>query len=263
MRRATILLAAVAVMVSLAAGMALAQKNISCAMQEGKVCLGTNRSDNITGTNRADTIKARGGKNDTVTARGGNDKVFGQSGPDFLDGGPGNDTLNAGLNVSGQLEGVAGGAGNDTLVESAGPDRFIFGPDWGNDQISGDGDQISFDNDDVCFACGIGSLTSGVTINLATGQAFETAGGSTGPNTVTWTPGIIEYAVGSAAGDTITGSTRSNVVNGQLGADTINVSGGNDFVNCGGDSATDTVTRDTGDLIIGDSCNGDTITTVP
>ncbi len=59
MRRATIMLTAVSVMDFLDAGIALA-KNISCARQDGGVCVGTNNSDFITGTKRADTIKARG-----------------------------------------------------------------------------------------------------------------------------------------------------------------------------------------------------------
>jgi hypothetical protein len=272
MRRAMIMLTVVAVMVFVAGGIALA-KNISCARQDGNVCLGTNNMDNITGTNRADTIKARGG-NDTVTARGGRDKVFGQNGGDVLEGGPGNDTLNAGPNTPSVLEGVGGGEGDDTLVESTGPDRFFFGVDWGQDQITGNGDQMPLrDNDDVCFVCSGGpSPSNPLTINLATGQAFETAAGSTGANTVTWTAGIIENATGGNGGDTIMGSSVSNIVNGFAGADNINVSGdpssASDTVDCGGgpsgDGATDTVTKDSGDFLTPTgSCASDTIINVP
>jgi hypothetical protein len=194
-------------------------------------------------------------------ARGGKDKAFGQDGADGLDGGPGNDTLNGGPNPStgSNAEFLLGGVGDDMLVESAGPDRYLFGPEWGQDQITGDGDLVPADNDDVCFACGTGTFTSGVSINLALGTATE------GTNTVTWTPGIIEYATGSAASDTIVDSSRSNVVSGHTGADNINVSGdgGNDIVNCGSDLVVDTVTKDQADQLQGNSCQGDTINNVP
>ena len=265
MRRATLLFTAVVVVILLAGGVALA-KNISCARQDGRVCVGTNNADVITGTNKRETIKARGG-DDQVSARGGNDKVFGQDGSDVLDGGPGDDTLDAGPSNPGQLEGVGGGEGNDTLVESAGPDRFFFGVDWGHDQITGDGDVLpARDNDDVCFVCSGGPSTSTpLTIDLASGQAFETAAGSaTSPNTVTWTAGIIEDATGGIGGDNITGSSVPNRVNGYLGADTINVADGNggDIVDCGAnDGVTDTVTKDTGDTTL--NCASDTVTNVP
>ena len=60
---------------------------------------------------------------------------------------------------------------------------------------------------------------------------------------------------GSEGGDTI-----------NVSGDTINVSGdgGNDTVGCGGnDEDTDTVTKDAGDSILGNLCDGDTIINVP
>jgi hypothetical protein len=265
MRRAIIVLTAVAVMVCLAGGIALA-KNIKCPTKRGThLCVGTNNPDTITGTNKMDKIRARGG-DDQVTARGGNDKVSGGDGGDIIDGGPGNDTLNGGSNATGTLEGVGGGAGDDTLVESAGPDRYFFGADWGQDQITGDGDPLpGHDNDDVCFVCS-GGLSPSVplTINLSTGSATD------GTNTVTWTAGIIEDATGGNGGDIITGSSVSNTVNGFAGADTIDVSndptGAADTVNCGGsppngDGVTDTVTKNSGDQTM--NCESDNVTNAP
>jgi len=62
-------------MVCLAGSIALA-KNINCARQDGRVCVGTNKGDCITGTNKSERIRTLGG-NDTVLARGGKDKVSG------------------------------------------------------------------------------------------------------------------------------------------------------------------------------------------
>lgn len=263
MRRTAILAGAMAMLIFLVGGVALA-KNISCPNRDNGLCLGTNGDDTLTGTNRADTIKARGGF-DTVNARGGKDRVSGGDRGDLLEGGTGNDTLNGGANLDNELEGLIGGPGNDTLVESAGPDRHVFGAGWGRDQITGGaGTQPSF-NDDVCFNCGPSPVTTGLTIDLAAGQAFETTAGSAGPNTVTWTPGVIEHAFGGVGADAITGSTLDNVVYGFAGADSINVAGdgGGDSVNCGSDSAPDTVTRDAGDTLQGTSCDGDMIVTAP
>lgn len=164
------------------------------------------------------------------------------------------------------MEALIGGAGDDQLVESAGPDRHVFGAAWGRDRITGDGDpQPGINNDDVCFNCGPSPVTAGLVIDLAAGTAYENAAGPAGPNAVTWTPGIIEFAVGGTGADAIAGSGRDNVVNGSGGADSIYVAGdgGGDFVNCGSDSVTDTVTKDAGDTLQGTSCNGDTIVTAP
>lgn len=260
MRRTTLFVAVIALMIFLAGGVALA-KNISCPTKPGtNLCVGTNNADTITGTNRADTIRARGG-NDNVTALGRGDKVSGGGGGDILDGGGGADTLNAGPNTSGELDGVLGGPGNDTLVESTGQDRYLFGENWGQDQITGDGDPLpAHDDDDVCFVCSGGASPSvPLSINLTTGTATD------GTNSVTWNAPIIESATGGYGGDTITGNSLSNNINGFLGADTIDVSGdptgASDTVNCGNDTVTDTVTKDPNDQTL--NCATDSVTTVP
>ena len=237
-----------------ASGMALAA--ISCTADT--TCLGTNDNDEITGTTGDDTIKAGAG-NDAVVARGGEDKVFGQGGIDGpLDGGAGNDTLNGGPNDNTALEWLIGGRGNDTLVESPGIDRYIFGPGWGQDVITGNGDQPGFpaDSDSLCFNCGT-AVTAGVTVKLAEGTATD------GTNTITWDPAVtfIEGAYSGGGADEITGSAHSDVVWSGWGADTIDVSGGDsDVINCGyHDPDVDTVTMDSGDFIVPGSCEGDTV----
>jgi hypothetical protein len=213
-------------------------------------CAGTNDGDVITGTTKADIIRARGSGNqvDQVMARGGRDKVLGGNGADFLFGGGGSDTLNAGPNRTTPTDAdfLSGDAGNDTLVESRSQDRYGFEPGWGEDTITGNGDQPGAqpDGDGLCFACSANIVTTGLTINLATGTATD------GTNTVTWdtTNGpFIENATGGSGGDNITGSSRFNIVNGFNGNDTINVADGDgvDLVDCG--DGTDTVIKDAED----------------
>lgn len=246
-------------------------------------CAGTNSGDVITGTTNADIIKARGSGTevDEVMALRGTDKVLGGNGADFLFGGGGSDTLNGGPNLTTTSDSdfLSGGAGNDTLVESRSQDRYGFEPGWGKDTITGDGDQpdVQPDSDGLCFACGP-IVTTDLTINLATGRVFETAAGRTGPNTVTWdttNEPFIENATGGSGGDTIRGSTRSNIVDGFNGGDTINVAdgGGFDLVDCGGsigsgDGAKDIVTIDASTDSARGSCSTDPddqdqVTTVP
>lgn len=264
MRRTAILVSAMAMLIVLVGGVALA-KSISCPNKDNRLCVGTNRADTMTGANKMDTIKARGGS-DTVTARAGRDIVSGGDGGDFLDGGTGNDTLNGGPNPDDTNEFLAGGPGDDTLAESPGPDGYGFEAGWGQDRITGDGDPLPVrDNDRLCFACGSNGVTAPLAINLAAGTATD------GTNNVTWdaaTEPFIENVTGGSAGDNIVGSRRANVVSGFDGADTINVSGdpttASDFVSCGdGDGDTDTVTKDPGDQLHQNCTSSDTIITVP
>lgn len=263
MRRTTALVAMVALAVLLASGVALA-RNITCPNKDNGSCVGTNKMDTITGTTKADAIKARGG-DDTVTARGGNDKVSGGDGGDLLDGGSGKDRLNGGSNPDTALEFLAGGPGDDVLVESPGPDKYGFDGNWGQDEITGDGDPPSLQPnfDAVCFACGPGpTVTADLIIKLTTGTATD------GTNTVTWTAPIIEYATGGSGADTITGNGRDNIISGLNGGDTINVAGdpttASDIVDCGsGDNAMDTVTIDQTNDSVRNCTAEDVVTTVP
>src|SRR5699024_5387782 len=68
----------------------------------------------------------------------GNDSLFGAAGIDSLSGGSGNDT-------------IVGGAGDDAQSGSRGNDLFVFGDDFGHDQIS----DFKPGEDDIHFAAGI------------------------------------------------------------------------------------------------------------
>lgn len=68
--------------------------------------------------------------------------------------------------------------------------------------------------------------------------------------------------------DVCLGTHNNDTMTGTSGADTIDVSGdpssGTDRVDCGaGDGDTDTVTRDPGDEIAPNTCDGDVVTNVP
>jgi len=103
-RRAIVLVAAMAAMVLVAGGIALAANVITCP---GGLCQGTTGDDAMTGTSATDYLYADAG-NDTLRGLG----AF-----DDLRGGPGNDTLD-------------GGGGNDQYN--------IYDTNWGADRISAD-----------------------------------------------------------------------------------------------------------------------------
>jgi Ca2+-binding RTX toxin-like protein len=81
MKKTVVLLAAMAVAVVVASGVALAATSI-----------GTANDEILTGTNQADTIRARGG-DDVVLGREGADRLRGGNGEDSLYGGRGADFL--------------------------------------------------------------------------------------------------------------------------------------------------------------------------
>jgi Ca2+-binding RTX toxin-like protein len=78
---------------------------------------------NATGNGLANEMVGGDG-NDTLDGAGGNDTLF---------GGAGHDTLFA----RGGTDRVTGGTGDDMLITTTGNHTFVFGPGFGNDQISG------------------------------------------------------------------------------------------------------------------------------
>ena len=136
MRRFFLLLAAMAVTLVVASGVALAVTKI-----------GTNGPDTLRGTNGADNLIGKGG-NDTLYALRGRDNLLGGPGKDIvlggnehrplggdknLVGGRGNDVVNGGK----ASDNVVGGEGNDFLTDgeftNAVKDTLSGGP--GNDVI--------------------------------------------------------------------------------------------------------------------------------
>ena len=111
MRRAVILLTAIAVAMVVGGGVALA-KTINC---NGGNCFGTNRPDSIFGTNRHDAIFAKRG-GDFVSGRGGADNLNGGDGDDRIFGGRGDDWIKGGRDA----DTVKGDLGNDRLTGGSG-----------------------------------------------------------------------------------------------------------------------------------------------
>jgi Ca2+-binding RTX toxin-like protein len=110
-KRVTILLMVVAIVMVIGSGVALA-KTIRC---DGGNCFGTNRADSIFGTNRHDAIFARKGA-DFVNGREARDNLNGQDGNDRLFGGLGDDWVKGGRHD----DTVMGGPGNDRLTGGSG-----------------------------------------------------------------------------------------------------------------------------------------------
>ena len=127
MRRVALVLAAMALALLLASGVALAVNKV-----------GTNGPDTLTGTNG----------DDNLIGNGGNDEFFSLNGRDYLLGGAGKDCL---ICATRQFRGFAGeknlvgGPGNDFVLASRGSDSVVG--EEGNDLLSDPGDrEFSKDN---------------------------------------------------------------------------------------------------------------------
>jgi Ca2+-binding RTX toxin-like protein len=127
MRRVVLVLAAMALALLLASGMAWAVNKI-----------GTDGPDRLRGTNRADNL----------LGEGGNDALFGFRGRDNLLGGPGKDWVLGGneRRTLGGDKNLVGGPGNDGIIAGQGSDNLQGGSgnDFGNggrgsDRIVGEG----------------------------------------------------------------------------------------------------------------------------
>ncbi|WP_428659275.1 beta strand repeat-containing protein [Reyranella sp.] len=204
----------------------------------------------VDGTAGADTV--------TVTAAGGVISVGGlaaavqisnaEAGNDrlVLNGLGGNDTIDAGGLAVGVVQlTIDAGAGNDLVTGSQGVDAVLGGE--GDDRVV-DKDFVNFDVHDggtgtdtidysfVTFVDGI------VTIDLAAGQTVVLAGN---------TESILNFenARGSQGGDTIMGSTATNVLEGNGGNDTLDGGLGADVMK--GGTGDDSYTVDNaGDTVI-------------
>lgn len=147
------------------------------------------------GDGTANTIYASN-QADNIYARGGNDVVYGGDGADYIDGGQGHDQL-------------YGDDGNDTILGGTGNDLLDGGS--GDDVLNG-GSGIDW----AGFASG-----GAVVVNLAAG----TATGQGNDQLL-----AIENVFGSVLGDSITGSSGSNVLDGNAGDDSFFASAGYDTI---------------------------------
>ncbi|MBP2639092.1 MAG: peptidase and matrixin and adamalysin [Firmicutes bacterium] len=207
----------------------------------GSVNITGNSLDNmITGNSVANVLRGGDG-DDTISGGGGTDQLYGDDGADLLvytstvtkyDGGAGDDTVDAsGWVVSGTTtidlnsskftgietvigtenkdlitgtlgsEAILGGAGNDTIVYKGGEEDFIDG-----------GDGLDFIN--------AGSMTTGLTVDLANYNSIEGFFGGTKNDVITGTAAN-EYLNGNAGNDLLDGGTGADTLIGGTGNDTL------------------------------------------
>jgi Ca2+-binding RTX toxin-like protein len=151
MRRVVLALAAMALALLLASGVAMAVNKV-----------GTDGPDTLRGTNASDNLVGKGGK-DVLYGLGGSDNLVGGHGNDSVQGDRGSDNLvgNSGNDL------VVGWAGSDNVMGAGGIDLLVDGPFHGpfdetsEDTLSGaDGNDVIFSNSEPAFkdmvTCGSG-----------------------------------------------------------------------------------------------------------
>ena len=180
----------------------------------------------------SDTIDGGGGTDYAVYSSvaltlGGINAVLANGSATVNDKQGGTDTL---LNI----EGLSGTNSNDTLTGGAGDQ--VFRGNGGNDLIDGGAgsDSVSYLGD-----------PSGVTVNLATGQATDGWNGPGGLFTLGGTDTLtnIENVDGSNFNDTITGNSGDNILRGRGGNDTIDGGAGADVARFSGNATQYTITQ--------------------
>ncbi len=126
-RRVVLVLAATALTLLLASGVALALNEI-----------GTNGPDTLRGTNTDDNLSGEGG-NDVLFGLGGRDNLLGGSGKDWVLGGNERRPQGGDKNLVGGPgnDGVLGGRGSDNVLGDSGNDLVDGG--FGSDNVSGNG----------------------------------------------------------------------------------------------------------------------------
>ncbi len=143
MRRTVLLLAGIAMALTLAASVALAQtfgdqggQGVTKTCKTN--CEGTQYPDTLKGTNNNNVIKGLGTHEspnwgDLIQGHGGKDTLDGDQGGDKIEGGDGDDAVN-------------GDAGNDQVIGGSGNDHISTGP--GNDLVR------AVDNQEDHIDCG-------------------------------------------------------------------------------------------------------------
>jgi Ca2+-binding RTX toxin-like protein len=153
MRRVALVVAAMALALLLASGVAWAVNKV-----------GTNGPDTLRGTNRADNL----------VGLGGNDQLFALRGNDFLLGGPGKDIVLGG-NEERAFRGdkkLVGGSGNDVVAGGNGSDNVVGGS--GNDLVADGEVELDLSNDILFGGSGNDAI---IVVNSPAFEDIVTCGG--------------------------------------------------------------------------------------
>lgn len=251
--------------------------------------VGGGGADTIIGGAGNDTLTGGFGAGAQVLGGSGNDLIFAVNGtPEFIDGGTGIDTLNTtsfagnyrvnlatgATNFAGEsfinMENLVSGAGNDTLIGTAGANTISGGN--GNDSITGGGgaDVIlgGAGNDTLRGGFGAGAQVQGGAGNdliFAVNGTPEVINGGSGVDTLDTTAFAGNYSVNLATGatnfagesftsmenivagagnDTLVGTAGNNVMTGGLGRDIITGGLGDDRFDYNATSESTGATRD-------------------
>ena len=218
----------------------------------------------ITGTDYDDTINAQntysvtinaGNGSDDVTAGDGNDTINAGNGNNIIRGGKGNDSLDAGSGDDTYFYNL--GDGFDTISDSAGSDKIIFGTGILPEDLTftqngysliitvkGDTSQgieiLNYYNgnplEELHFADGSVKLLPQMDIILSQGNHNENINGSNSNETI----------YGNGGNDTINGNYGNDVLVGGTGNDTLNGGGDNDTYIYNLGDGLDTITDNAG-----------------
>lgn len=202
--------------------------------------IGGSGNDTITGTGGANTLFGGDGA-DSLNGGNGSDTLFGGLGDDTLNGGGGADTVSYASVATGMsinltantatgegndtflsIENATGGSGNDTITGNTGNNVLTGGA--GNDTLSGGAGNDTLDGGADTDTASYATVTSALTINLATNSAT----GDGNDSLVS-----IENAIGGTGNDTITGNAADNSLAGGNGTDQIFGGDGNDTLDGG------------------------------
>ena len=192
----------------------------------------SNDSETITGTNYNDVIYANGG-DDIINASGGSDTIYAGNGNDIVNAGAGNDNMHGGLGDD-ALNGGDGndtyyynlGDGLDTITETSGTDKIIFGEGISSSDLvyTRDGNNLHINIK--------GDYSQGLVIKdyfYSLNNKIENLQFADNSIINLSTQGIV--LTQSDLSDTITTvSDNDDVVYGNGGADTISTSSGNDIL---------------------------------
>ncbi|MEN3930501.1 hypothetical protein WJT86_05405 [Microvirga sp. W0021] len=185
---------------------------------------------------------------DTLIGNSGTNYFYGGAGNDYIDGGAGTDyyyvynfsnagvfvDLAAGIAEDGQggidtlvnIEGAMGSYNGDNTFRGNSGNNIFYGY-LGNDLFYGSGGSDTFYGSSGSDTVNYSEMTANVVVNLTTGKATKSQGG-------TDTLSAIENVFGSDFDDVITGSVGSNTINGGAGNDRIIGGAGADIL-IGGD----------------------------